>query len=219
MSLRKKLSIILPIGCFGIAVTLCVLLYREWTTPDMIEPPLKKLHWGMTLDEAYAVLDEVGIEKVAQQGTDNFRRECELWTLTPEQADLLGYTYPGELALSENEYWPVYVGFANANSGGIIRLVSVSVMVEVTEEEAQTSLQKKQCVWSSLEKEYGERIIPESGYWRIGPESYPFLQAAITQRAGPREMILSYDGSLYLSAQFGGAFGGVEGDFSPIANY
>lgn len=219
---KKKLGIIIPTVCAVAAIVLCVMLYKEWTTPDIIEAPFRKLYWGMTLDEAYEVLEEVGIEKVAQQGTDNFRRDCELWTLTPEQAELLGYTHPGDLRFSENEFYPVYIGFANANRGGIIRLVSVAVMVEVDASDAVTSMAKVEYAEKQLIKTYGEPMFEH--HWRYAPDDAtneelrycPSLHATTTGRTGPREMLLCYDGSGYSMLKYGGDYYTVYGDFNPV---
>ena len=64
MTLKRKISIAASVICAAAAIVLCVLLYREWTTPDIIEAPFKKLYWGMPLEEAEQVLAEVGIEDV-----------------------------------------------------------------------------------------------------------------------------------------------------------
>ncbi len=221
MSLKKKLSILGTAICAITAVVLCVLLYLEWSSPDIIEPPLEKLEWGMTLEEAYEVLDEVGIEKVMRAGTDNFRRECELWTLTAEQAELLGYTHPGNLSLSNNEYWPVYVGFANSNSGGVIRLVSVAAMVEVPASESVTSLAKKEYAHSTFTKVYGASMNFSDTTWRIGTKeqiaayTVPQLQAVSSGRTGPQELLLAYNGAGYVTSLYGGQFSSVFGDFDP----
>ena len=226
MSWKKKLGIIVPVCCMVAAAVLGVLLCREWTTPDtpeIIEAPFTRLEWGMTLDEAYEVLADVGIEKVAQQGTDNFRRDCELWTLTPEQAELLGYTHPGDLVLSENEYYPVYVGFANTSRDGIIRLVSVAVMVEADASLEGTLLEKLEYAENELEKTYGEPVVEYC--WRYVPQDvettdeefryYPYLHAALSGRTGPKEFLLCYDGSGYSTLNYGGNYSAVYGDFNP----
>lgn len=223
MSWKKKLGIIIPAICAVVAIVLGAMLYKEWTTPDIIEAPFTKLEWGMTLDEAYEVLEEVGIEKVARQGTDNFRCDRELWTLTPEQAELLGYTNPGDLALSDNEYYPVYVGFASANRGGIIRLVSVAVMVEVDASQAVTSLAKVEYAEKKLEETYGAVEPPFERYWRYAPDDatneelryHPHLHATLSGRTGPKEMLLVYDGSGYSALKYGGDYYAVWGDYDP----
>lgn len=213
MSLKHKLSIIIPVICFGLAITLCFMLYKEWIKPDMIEPPLKHFYWGMTLDEAYEVLEDAGIENVRAVGANDPIHDGELWTLTPEQAQQLGYTHPGKLALSENEYYPVYVGFSSANRGGIVRLVTVSVMVEVPEQYASTSFEKKEYTIAALVKQYGKSLFDEFGLWRYGPDNYPGLSATLSQRTGPREMTLFFNAVNYLSTLYGGVYIGPVGDF------
>ncbi|MBR4889647.1 MAG: hypothetical protein IKU17_10925 [Clostridia bacterium] len=213
MSWKKKLGIVIPVCCMAVTVVLCVLLYKEWTTPDMIEPPFKKLYWGMTLEEAYEVLEDVGLaDEITHRPANTYGRDSELWTLTTEQAEKLGYTYPGKLALSENERYQVYIGFLSASKGGIVRLVSVAAMIEVDASHAVTSLDKVEYAEKQLIKEYGEPM--RQGFWRYLPDGveptdfearyYPNMSVGQTNRTGPREMLLCYSGAGYLDKNYGG---------------
>ena len=222
MSWKKKLGIIIPSICTVVAIVLCVLLYREWTTPDMIEPPFKKLYWGMTLEEAYDVLEDVGLaDEITHRPANTYGRDSELWTLTVEQAEKLGYTFPGKLALSENERYPVYVSFLSASKGGVVRLVSIAAMIEVDASDSVTSLAKVEYTEKQLIKTYGKPI--NQGFWQYVPDDvakedyryYPKLKLAQTKRTGPREMILCYSSEGYLSRKYGGEYYIVLDDFSP----
>lgn len=224
MSWKKKLGIIIPSICAVAAIVLCIFWYREPAAPDMIEPPFKKLYWGMTLEEAYEVLEDVGIaDEITHRPANTYGRDSELWTLTAEQAEKLGYTYPGKLALSENERYSVYVGFLSASKGGIVRLVSAAAMIEVDASHAVTSLDKVEYVEKQLIKEYGEPM--RQGFWQYLPDGveptdfevryYPSLRMAQTNRNGPREILLCYNGSGYLDKEYGGKHYPVLDDFSP----
>ena len=225
MSWKKKLVIAIPVWCLAVGVVLCIFWYREPAAPSLIEPPFKKLYWGMTLEEAYDVLEDVGLaDEITHRPANTYGRDSELWTLTAEQAKKLGYTYPGKLALSENERYPVYVGFLSAGKGGIVRLVSVAAMIEVDAEYAEISSAKEEYAEAQLIKDYGEPINP--GFWRYIPEGadgtgrngryFPHLNLIQHGRTGPREMLLCYDGSGYSMTEYGGDYYAVFDDFSPV---
>ena len=218
MSLKKKISIAATTLCTVAAVVMCLLLYREWTTPDIIEVPLKKLYWGMTLGEAEAVLAEVGIEKVLKGSLDdNGMWKQEEWTLTIEQAEMLGFAPVGNLKLSTIKNWPVHVGFSSSGKNGILRLVNVSIVIEVDASKAVTSFDKIEYIHKEISKVYGKPANDEPSfwcYWRLTDDPDPITSSdpALVVRdkaVGAKETLLEYSGNLYVMSLYGGRYSDV----------
>jgi len=218
MSLKKKIIIAATTLCTVAAVVMCLLLYREWTTPDIIEVPLKKLYWGMTLDEAEAVLAEVGIEKVLKGSLDdNGMWKQEEWTLTIEQAEMLGFAPVGNLKLSTIKNWPVHVGFSSSGKNGILRLVNVSIVIEVDASKAVTSFDKIEYIHKEISKVYGKPANDEPSfwcYWMLTDDPDPITSSdpvlMVRDKAvGAKETLLEYSGNLYVMSLYGGRYSDV----------
>ncbi len=218
MSLKKKLSIIIPAVCAVVAIVLCVFLYREWTRPKIIEAPFEKLYWGMPLEEAEQVLKEAGIDKVMKASvSDPLRWDEEIWTLTIEQAELLGFKHIDGLDLSTLKHWPVHVGFRSSGKNGVTRLVTVSVVVEVDASNAVTSLEKAEYVRQQISKKFGDPINEHRISWMVTNDSDvrastdPYL-LMMQQAMGSKEMLLRYAGHTYVMSLYGGEWGDAATD-------
>lgn len=217
MSLKKKLSIIIPAVCAVVAIVLCVFLYREWTRPKMIEAPFERLYWGMTLQEAEQILEEVGIEKVLKESVnESIMVDVEIWTLTIEQAELLGYKPIADLELSAIKNWPLHVGFESANKGGVMRLTTVSMVVEVNASDSITSLDKIEHVRKQISKDFGNPINERRSCWCITDDPDPLMSPApalimVDQfDVGARECVLEYRAHKYVMSLYGGQYGWIE---------
>ncbi len=205
MSWKKKLGIILPLVCVVAAVALYFFMPKEPAAPKIIEPPFDNLYWGMTVDEARQVLKDAGIEKVAQAGTSDFLYKSEIWTLTAEQAELLGYEPFEEAGLSTKKFWPVHIGFTSpsGNKSGVMRLVTVSVVTEVDASKAATLTDKMENVRKEISKVYGEPYNERQTAWTIGTSDPlvsqdPWLVMMSSKAVGANETLLRYYGHLYV---------------------
>ena len=221
MTLKKKISIAATSVCVVVAAVLCVLLCREWTTPDIIEAPFEKLYWGMTLEEAEQVLDEAGIEKVMKGSREKIGMHdtgSEVWTLTIEQAQLLGFTGIGNLELSTVKHWPVHLGFDMPSTQGIARLTTVSVVVELPASEAVTSMDKMENIRKEINKEYGQPYDEHQMHWTIGSSDPvasrdPWMGMVYDVAVGAKEMVLQYSGHLYVIKLYGGKYSTVTASY------
>ncbi len=210
MSWKKKLGIVIPVCCLAVVVVLCIFWYREPAAPKIIEPPFDNLYWGMTVDEARQVLKDAGIENVAQQGTDDFFNESEIWTLTAEQAELLGYEPYEEAELSTKKFWPVHIGFSGPKGkNGEVRLVMVATVLEVDAANAATSDAKVEFVKEQISKEFGEPLGGRQPCWKLtdNPElssaPEPSMALLIDVAVGENEIVARYTAYQYVLALYG----------------
>lgn len=213
MSLKKKIIIAATTLCTVAAVALCLFLYKKPTAPKIIEPPFDNFYWGMTVDEARQVLKDAGIEKVAQAGTSDFLYKSEIWTLTAEQAELLGYEPFEEAGLSTKKFWPVHIGFTSpsGNKSGVMRLVTVSIVTEVDASKAATLTDKMENVRKEISKVYGEPYGERQTAWTIGTSDPlvsqdPWL-AMMGKEVGANETLLRYHGHLYVMKLYDEKYG------------
>jgi len=215
MSLKKKIIIAATTLCTVAAVALCLFLYKKPTAPKIIEPPFDNFYWGMTVDEARQVLKDAGIENVAQAGTSDFLYKSEIWTLTAEQAELLGYEPFEEAGLSTKKFWPVHIGFTSpsGNKSGVMRLVTVSIVTEVDASKAVTSTDRRENVRKEISKVYGEPYDEYQVNWAIGTSNPlvsqdPWL-AMMGKEVGANETLLRYHGHLYVMKLYDERYGGI----------
>ena len=221
MTLKKKISIAVSGVCIIIlvvAAVLCVHICSEPDAPDIIEAPFEKLYWGMTLEEAEQVLKEAGIDKVLKASvSDPLRWDVEIWTLTIEQAEILGFKHIEGLDLSTKKYWPVHVGFKSPSKDEEIRLVTVSVVVEVDAAIAAAEPEKIDYVRQQISPIFGDPVNERQTHWIITDDPDPRASSdptfGILEKAvGVNELLLRYNGSLYVTALYGSHYGFAETD-------
>lgn len=229
MSIKKKISIFCLLICiaafvFGCSQAPSSAIESEAAstpTPQYVEPPFDEMFWGMPLEEAYALLEKNNVGDPVLADWPAPSRVTELWKLTAEQAEKLGYISPGELEISSERELPVYLGFCSASSEGTPRLVSVSVMAQVPEEHADSKDAKQSYAVVSLSKHYGPEFSGDgTPYWAKGvaegdePAYYPHLSAMVDGRTDGQKLLLCYDASSYLTrnSENGGRYYPIEGD-------
>ena len=211
MSLKKKISIIISAAGAITAILLCVLLYRANTVPGVIELPFEKLYWGMTIEEAYEVLDEVGLDDFLQLKHPGMTAKTELWTLTPAEAELLGFKCPKELTPSTYKQYPIHIRFQGQRSSNTIRLIEVSIVFEAPASESVTSLDKLDYTRNKLIQTYGAPTNETKTGWRkmdmpeLGESAHPemFISNVFV---GANETLVYYRGAAYVTRLYGGQY-------------